>query len=110
MGVYNQQQMVVLMHRRLHHALGGSSEMRALFVSIILFALRTWRRIRSLHPRQVILPATIVQIAVFVFAAWTPEHFVFTFAGGNFMILAFIMLPVMLRPAEVKVHWVKPQE
>jgi len=55
------------------------------------------------------IPAAILQIVVFGLAALT-EHFILGFVFGNFVIAAFLMLPVMLQPLEVKVHWVRRQE
>lgn len=98
------------MRRRLHNALRDSSEMRALFVLIIVFALRAWRRIPSLRPHQMIMPAAILQVIVFLFAALTPGHLIIKFIASNFIIAAALMLPLTLQPAKVKVHWVKPQE
>lgn len=97
------------MRHRLHDALHHSSEIRALFVLIVLIALRAWRKVLTLRPYQMAMPAALLQIIIFVLAALT-EHFILGFAVGNFMIAALIMLPVMLKPAEVKVHWVRPEE
>lgn len=98
------------MRRRLHNALRHSSEMRALFVLIIVVILRTWRRIPTLRPHRMIMPAALLQVVVFLLAAFTPEQFVLKFAAGNFIIAAALMLPLTLRPAEVRVHWVRSQE
>ncbi len=89
------------MHHRLYNALRRSSEMRALFVLGIVIVLRAWRVIPTLRPHQMMMPAALMQIIVLVLAGLT-EHFIFGFVIGNFVIVAFLMLPLMLRPAEVK--------
>jgi hypothetical protein len=43
-------------------------------------------------------------------AALIPKQFTLEFAIGSFVTAAFFMLPLMLRTAEVMVHWIKPQE
>jgi hypothetical protein len=73
-------------------------------------AKNTKQRIPTLRPQQMVMPAAILQIVVFVLAALTPKHLVLKFAIGSFIIAAFLMLPLMLQPAEVKVYWVRPQE
>jgi len=72
-------------------------------------AKNTKQRIPTLRPHQMIKVAATLQVVVLVLAALT-EHFIFGFAIGNFIIAVLFMLPPMLRPADAKVHWVKPQE
>ncbi len=72
--------------------------------------VRAWRKFPTLRPRQMIMPAALLQVVVFLLAAVTPGHFLIKFAASNFIIAAGLMLPLTLQPDKGRVHWVRPQK
>lgn len=64
--------------------------------------------IGSLRPLQLLIPASLLQMAVFGLSfVFYPEVFLPLSALGNLIIAGLAMLPGLLRPERVQMHWVK---
>lgn len=98
------------MKNRFHSAIIDASETRAMFVLMVVIFLRAKRIIPTLRPHHLLIPATTLQIIVFVFAALHPEHFIPTLAIGNFIIVGIAILPSTFQHPKPSVHWVKTQQ
>ena len=75
----------------------------------ILWYLRLrWLRYKAgqLHPRQILIPATLLQILIFILAAYSSQHFISTLAIGNLIVVGIALLPMTL-PRAFKAHWIK---
>lgn len=69
----------------------------------ILLWHQRFTRLR-LRPIHLLVPATLVQIAVFIHASLHPEKFFYIVTVGNLLVVSVAMLPSTLRK---KYHWVK---
>lgn len=87
------------MKERFKKAVLETTELRALLILGLLLCLRAWRAIPKLRPTQLLLPATLLQMIVFVIAALNKENFLIILAIGNFIIVGLAMLPsTFIRP------------
>jgi hypothetical protein len=85
------------MNRRLQETVSKTTETRAVFVLLVVLVLRAWRTIPSLRPIDLVFPATLAQILIFIVASLWPQQFIFILAIGNFIIVLFAMFPVMFQ-------------
>lgn len=82
------------MKNRLLDAVKNSTEIRALIVLIVLLILRAWRAIPHLRPTQLLVPASLMQMLVFITAAINEENFILNLAIGNFIVVGLALLPM----------------
>lgn len=83
-----------------------TTETRALFLLLFVLCLRAWRAIPNIRPIQLLFPATISQITVFIIAAFNTDKFLYIVAIGNLLILSIVLFPATLQ-RNPKFHWVK---
>ena len=95
------------MRKRFKEQVEQASELRALFVLIVIYALRARRIIPTLRPHQLLIPATILQIIIFIVAITTTENFILTIAVGNLIVVALAIYPSTFQQPKQPVHWVK---
>lgn len=95
------------MEKRFYRAVEEASELRALFVLLVVYALKIYRIIPTLRPTQLLIPATISQIIIFMIAALRIENFISTIAIGNLIIVAIAIFPSTFQQPALKAHWVK---
>lgn len=92
------------MKRRFDKSLEQATEVRALFVLLVVMYLRARRAIPTLRPIQLLIPATMMQIAVLIFAAFFPNNFIVIFAVGNFIVVGIVLLPFLMYPKNSHIH------
>ena len=63
-------------------------------------------RLSSIRPIHLLLPATLLQILVFLAAIVNVEHFASIFAAGNLSIVGLALLPSTLQKPKPLVHWI----
>lgn len=95
------------MKKRFQKSLEHASEARALFVLLVVLALRARRVIPTLRPMQLLIPATLMQIAVLMIAAFFPHNFILIFAVGNFIVVGIVLFPFLALQPKPSAHWVK---
>jgi hypothetical protein len=62
-------------------------------------------KVSQLHPRQMLIPISLVQIAIFFLAgALFPNNFLPTAMIGNLVLVCLTMVPVILQPRYQKLH------
>lgn len=94
------------MKKQYEKAVLDASQSRVLFVLLIVLTLRAWRAIPTLRPIQLLLPATVSQISVFVIALMNMDKFIYVVVIGNLIILGIAIFPSIFQP-KLKAHWVK---
>lgn len=62
--------------------------------------------IHNMRPIHVLLPATVLQIGVFVLAFINHDYFAPIFAAGNVSIIGLALIPVHIRQPKPLYHWV----
>ncbi len=95
------------MKSRFNRSLEQATEVRALFVLLVIMFLRARRIIPTLRPIQLLIPATMMQIAVLMIAAFFPHNFIVIFAVGNLLVVGIVLVPFLLLQPKPTVHWVK---
>jgi len=97
------------MKKQFEKAVHASSEVRALFVLLVIMALRVWRFIPTLRPQHLLVPASLLQMIVFVIAALNPHKFISIASIGFFIVVGFALIPsTFQRPKSTPtVHWVQ---
>jgi hypothetical protein len=95
--------------KHLRELILNASEAQVQLVLFILLVRRAWRAIPHLRPQHLIIPATLLQIIVFIIAACFSQHFISTVAIGNIIVVGIALLP-MTFPQPLKAHWVKACE
>lgn len=63
-------------------------------------------RTQPVRPIHVLLPATFLQIGVFVLAFINHDHFATIFAAGNVSIIGWALIPVHIQKPKPLYHWV----
>lgn len=84
------------MRRRFRETVERSTELRALFVLGVVLILRAWRSIPYLRPTQLLVPATLMQIVIFVTAAIKEKDFLLNLAIGNLIVVGLALMPMTL--------------
>lgn len=95
------------MKKHLLEALKNSSDARAYLVYGVLLVLRAWRSIPHLRPTQLLVPATLLQMAVFIAAAIKEENFFINLAIGNFIVVGLALIPMTFTKSKSIVDQVK---
>lgn len=95
------------MKKRFRDAVEQSTEIHALFVLGVVLFLRAWRAIPTLRPHQILIPATISQITVFIISVFNIEQFIIINAIGNMLIVGIALFPSTFQKQKSAIHWVK---
>jgi hypothetical protein len=80
---------------------------------IVWYVRARWLRykISLLRPIQVLVPATLAQIMVFILAAsFAIEKFILLTILGSLVVACLAMIPLMCQPSPAKAHWVRRYE
>lgn len=81
------------MNRKLRNAIFKASNLRTIIVLAVVVLLRAWRIIPTLKPIQLVIPITLLQIIVFVVAAFHVNNFIMIVGIGNIAIVGLAMFP-----------------
>lgn len=95
------------MKQRFEKAVLESTELKALLALGLLLCLRAWRAIPHLHPIQILVPATLLQMIVFIVAALNRDNLFFILAIGNFIVVGLALFPMTLAKPKPSVDQVK---
>ena len=62
--------------------------------------------VNNMRPIHVLLPATVLQIGVFLLAIINHDYFAHIFAVGNLSIVGLALIPLHIRKPKPLQHWV----
>lgn len=74
---------------------------------ILWYVRLRWLRhkVSQLQPAQILIPTSIMQIAVFILSAYHAQNFILTASIGNLIVVGLALLPSTF-PRPLKAHWV----
>ena len=98
------------MKKRFEKAVLESSEIRVLFVLLVVLGLRVWRIIPTLRPQHLLVPASLLQMIVFVIAALNPHKFIPIASIGFFVVVGFALIPSTFQRPRTTAHRIKNAE
>jgi hypothetical protein len=84
----------------------NASETQVRLALFVLSMRRAWRIIPTLQPKQIALPASLLQMCAFIIAAQYPQNFITIAAIGNFIVVGIAILPGTIFRS-TNAHWVR---
>lgn len=90
-----------------YNLMTSASSTHLLVAVLVAILLKIKSALPTLQPHQILIPATIAQIIIFIYAALEPRTMLIVATLGNLIVVAIAIFPSTY-PRPIRAHWVRP--